>query len=528
MTAGLWLGAAEEASVMVERRPYSWSWHIFMIRAWATAVIVLLASVASVSAVEVAPSVNVDPSSAAAGVQVVATASGFEGCAVSIPIPEEATAPPVVGLRMIAPHAIWMAGMLPLVETTEPGSVRFAWDGEQVDEVAMSDGGAVGVFTIPPDAPVGNHMVSAVCAPNAAIAARTPVVVEPPEETPTIVPPLTGLTVAAAEERLKEAELNLGDVTVLDGEQIASQEPEAGTEAERGSIVNVVVGEAPPTLVDVPVLDGLERQEAQSRLQAVGLVLGNVTGAGVVDTQSHAPGTPVPVGTAIDVFLTSSGLVTVPQLVGLQLSEASEILTDRELVLGQVSGDDPQAGDVVRMQRPTAGVRVESGSAITVSIEPGEPPEALVVVPRIVGGTVGEARAALDAVGLRPTGSAEQDATVGAQSPEPGVLVPRGTPVTMTVTQPASSSFFAPTLLWGVLLIAGAAVTASLLARLALRRGRGHRWAGRHVRVAAGSSPPPTHTTEESAEHPAMQTRAIRLEPRCDSGTHLVKEVVDR
>lgn len=52
-----------------------------------------------------------------------------------------------------------------------------------------------------------------------------------------------------------------------------------------------------------PPLSGLERQEAATRLEAVDLELGNVTGTGLVDTQSHTPGAMVPVGTTVDVIL---------------------------------------------------------------------------------------------------------------------------------------------------------------------------------------------------------------------------------
>jgi serine/threonine-protein kinase len=50
---------------------------------------------------------------------------------------------------------------------------------------------------------------------------------------------------------------------------VLRQDPEAGTEAERGSAVTIVVAEAPPP-VDVPDVIGLEEGEARAQLEEAG------------------------------------------------------------------------------------------------------------------------------------------------------------------------------------------------------------------------------------------------------------------
>ena len=327
------------------------------------AALVVLAPV-SASAAE-NPTVTVDPPRAPAGVQVIATASGFDGCVVT-PVetqgPQVELGPHVELLLMADPLTTSVYRLLSSAESTEPGEVRILWDDEDVVGAAEVSGGSAEVlFTIPTDASPGPHVVTARCL-DGSVVGRTVVEVEPPMVMPTIVPPVTGLTVAEAGVVLKEAELILGETTG-DGELIEDQSPEAGAEAERGSTVDVVLGEAPPTLVEVPLLRDLDREEARRELEAANLVLGNVTGTGVVDAQSHAPGVLVPAGTAVDVSLVTPGLVPVPRLVGMQLDEASERLADRDLMLAQVSGDDPQPDSVVRRQRPAPGTLVQSGSA---------------------------------------------------------------------------------------------------------------------------------------------------------------------
>lgn len=83
---------------------------------------------------------------------------------------------------------------------------------------------------------------------------------------------------------------------------VVSQSPAAGRKAERGSTVTIVVSKGPPP-VDVPDLECMTRKQAQDALKAAGLEP-KFSGEGnrVVD-QSPAPGTQAPRGSKVEVFL---------------------------------------------------------------------------------------------------------------------------------------------------------------------------------------------------------------------------------
>ncbi|RKH44762.1 PASTA domain-containing protein [Corallococcus sp. AB049A] len=70
-----------------------------------------------------------------------------------------------------------------------------------------------------------------------------------------------------------------------------------------------------------------------------------------------------------------------------------------------------------------------------VPVPPSPQAEALVVVPAVVGRTVGDARALLSAIGVphRFTDGAKDVSLVTAASAEPGTLLPRGTELLLTV-----------------------------------------------------------------------------------------------
>jgi eukaryotic-like serine/threonine-protein kinase len=196
------------------------------------------------------------------------------------------------------------------------------------------------------------------------------------------------------------------------------------------------------------------------------------------------PGTEVPRGTAVDITLGAPEpqLVTVPNLLGIDVDDAPSILQPLGLALGQTAGD----GDVIRGQNPPAGARVPSSSAVDVSLGVESPPapEQLVAVPDLVGDTVDEARTALADVGLGLGNDPDGDSTVESQAPAAGAPVPPGTTVTVTV-DPTAVPISHATPLWplaaGAILLGAVALvgTPAVLGR------RGPRWLHRHVRIVA-------------------------------------------
>jgi serine/threonine-protein kinase len=184
---------------------------------------------------------------------------------------------------------------------------------------------------------------------------------------------------------------------------IVSQDPTAGSEVEKGSVVRVEVvsGE---DLVPVPALAGLPEADAIRAITAARLALGIRTQdfdeaipAGSVIGTSIPAGTPVPPGTAID-YVVSSGpeptptptptesptppptpaptpeptpaptptpvpTVTVGTYVGLTVAAAKAQATAEALVI-QWQGATPADTDVVTAQNPPAGTVVTLGSPI--------------------------------------------------------------------------------------------------------------------------------------------------------------------
>ena len=93
---------------------------------------------------------------------------------------------------------------------------------------------------------------------------------------------------------------------------VMSQNPEAGTNAERGSTVTIVISQGPQeSKVQVPDVLGLLPEEGKSTVEAAGLTVRNITEVynedesllGKVCGLSYSVGTEVEPGTAIDIYV---------------------------------------------------------------------------------------------------------------------------------------------------------------------------------------------------------------------------------
>src|SRR5690606_17763389 len=92
--------------------------------------------------------------------------------------------------------------------------------------------------------------------------------------------------------------------------------------------------------------------------------------------------------------------VVVPDVRGMTVTEASQALSDANLLLGeqvQVESDEVEEGRIVE-QDPAAGQQVPPGTAVTVQVSSGA---GTVTVPDVTGRTEGEARATLEGAGFR-------------------------------------------------------------------------------------------------------------------------------
>jgi serine/threonine-protein kinase len=180
-----------------------------------------------------------------------------------------------------------------------------------------------------------------------------------------------GLDVVPKEEASTEAEPG----TVL------RQNPGAGEEVRAGAEVTIVVATQGNT-VQVPVLVGRNQDAAIALLEGLGLtpkveeVDSTEVGGTVVD-QDPPDGEQVEPGTVVTLFVSNAPVPTtvkVPAVVGLTRSQAVQKLAlyELEAFVVMVETPDYEPGQVLE-QNPTAGVEVEKGSSVRISVAK-EPP----------------------------------------------------------------------------------------------------------------------------------------------------------
>jgi eukaryotic-like serine/threonine-protein kinase len=228
--------------------------------------------------------------------------------------------------------------------------------------------------------------------------------------------------------------------------RVFDQEPDAGTEFERGEQVVVFVARGLGT-VGVPRVVGMQVTEAFETLQAARLrgdareVFSRVR-PGAVIRQQPAPGTQVPRGKAV-VLTVSRGrqTVTVPDLIGRTEAEAGASLQRLGLRAVVVRVPTREQPGTVIAQRPTAGQRVPRGAAVQINVSRGAPTPTptRATVPDVVRRDEVTAQDILRAAGFttqvvdRPTTDPAQDGIVLEQRPAAGQRAPRGSRVVLTV-----------------------------------------------------------------------------------------------
>ncbi|MFH9014980.1 Stk1 family PASTA domain-containing Ser/Thr kinase [Streptomyces sp. NPDC017943] len=264
----------------------------------------------------------------------------------------------------------------------------------------------------------------------------------------TEVPPLLAKTQDQAEDRLRDAGLELGKVehahsdTVERG-RIISSDPRTGTRIRGNDAVGITVSDGPAT-VRVPALAGRKLAEARSSLKDDGLEPGMVTRAfsedvprGAVVSAEPADGTKVRAGTAVALVVSKGSPVDVPDVTGEDLADAEADLEEAGLKVKvaekQVTSAEFDKGEVAG-QSPKAGGRAAEGDTVTLTVSKG--PE-MVEVPDVVGDSVDDATRELEEAGFQ----VDEDRgllglfgdTVEGQSVEGGERAPKGSTITIKI-----------------------------------------------------------------------------------------------
>ena len=231
------------------------------------------------------------------------------------------------------------------------------------------------------------------------------------------VPNVVGLTQAEAKAQIEQAgftwELNPDKVTsdtVAEG-SVASTDPAAGTQAEKGATVRVTISSGPDSVTLPDNLVGMSPDDARKAIEALGLkweldaskVASDTVPEGKIAQTNPSPGSKVKAGQTIRAYLSSgSDQVDVPDLSGMTQDQARSTLKGVGLELGNVTSvDSEKEKDRIVEQDPATGTKVKKGTTVGVSISSGKP--AQVEIPIVVGMGRDDAEAQLKALGLTVT-----------------------------------------------------------------------------------------------------------------------------
>ena len=266
------------------------------------------------------------------------------------------------------------------------------------------------------------------------------------------VPNVVGMDQAQAENAIRAQDLS----PVIDSQdysdtipagKVLSQNPPAGSKISKNGAVHLVISLG-TSKVMVP--DGLAGQTAsfvEAKLREVGLnpnrqpdTYSSTVAEGNVISVDPASGTPVQKGSAVK-YVVSKGpappkVVTVPDVTGLSVGDASSKLSQAGLALGSTSekySDSVPSGEIIS-QNPAAGSQANQGSSVNVVASKGPQPSPQVTVPSVQGQTAGQAAATLGAAGL----------ALGNITKQPSLSVPVGhiisqNPAAGTKVDPGSS-----------------------------------------------------------------------------------------
>ena len=257
------------------------------------------------------------------------------------------------------------------------------------------------------------------------------------------VPSLRGRTLAEARAEVadEEFEIKLGaprfDEEVPD-QHIVDQDPSALRDLREGDTITVVLSKGPAPRA-VPDLTGLDQAGAEQQLTEKGFVAKVVPQPdeekppGQVITWSPT-GSELPKGTEVTVTVSSGPAPReIPDVTGKSFEEAAAALAVAGLKAEQaeVFSSDVARGLVVST-KPSVGRSVARDSTVTVNVSKG--PDT-VPIPDVLGKTVADATAALQAVGLQVsgTGGRPRGQLVFLTDPQPGTRVSRGAGVFLFV-----------------------------------------------------------------------------------------------
>ncbi len=224
---------------------------------------------------------------------------------------------------------------------------------------------------------------------------------------------------------------------------VIGQSPLAGTEADTGSTVTLTVSQGRGS-VSVPPINGLTEAAARRKLRHVGLKVSAVmmetstsVPAGDATRTDPAVGYPLPAGSSVTLYVSSGKpKVTVPDVTGQSAASAKSNLVKQGFVVTTTTQTSSTAtpGNVIS-ENPAGGSQAAPGSTITITVAKAP---TTVSVPSVVGKSLADATSALVGAGLKVSSSTQtvnkpgKNGQVISQSPQSG-KVKKGSTVTLVI-----------------------------------------------------------------------------------------------
>jgi beta-lactam-binding protein with PASTA domain len=281
---------------------------------------------------------------------------------------------------------------------------------------------------------------------------RSRMPVPPSSLNPAVSPAIDGVTLRALEKLPASRYATATEMASALGSNQSAAPPAGGKRwiwavvaaAVVALVIIVAVLANQGTSVVVPNVVGMPQAEATTALEAAGLKVGKVTQdpaaeaePGMVVSQNPAAEAKTNEGGAVDIVIAAVPLVEVPDVVGLDQAAAKKALEDVGLAVGEVTQKqtaDAEPGMVLE-QAPAAATQANQGTTVDFVVAAA----ALVKVPNVVGQTQADAKATLEAAGLKVGEVTEKESTsvapgvVSKQSPDAGSNVDGGSAVTLEV-----------------------------------------------------------------------------------------------
>ena len=195
---------------------------------------------------------------------------------------------------------------------------------------------------------------------------------------PVPVPNLVGMPLADAKEALRDAVLEVGDVTKafnerFDADRVIRQSVKADATAPQGSAIDLVVSKG-PTPVPVEKVIGLQQGEAVAVLEAQGFTVdvqeefSDKVERGTVISQTPTKGTDLQPGRTVTIVVSKGPPeFAMPNVVGMARDAAVEQLRSLGLLV-DVAIVPGHSGSRVVFQEPASGTTVRAGDLVHIYV----------------------------------------------------------------------------------------------------------------------------------------------------------------